>query len=497
MSKKRKIIILSAFLVLFLLIIVICSLVINTYATSHKTDETADMEIIDTDAELLELLDNDNKPIQQPDIQEADTTIVSGTSKESIGGLDEKTSNFPVIDEVKLLDIYSESGSTAIFKCFDSEAESYDWEYYDIASKIWVAADPEDIQIYEDELQRKISGYKIKAEKSNDELMVRCTLHFPEQEDECQTASLFILKDKVKKIAIEDIKTDANTYLSARELPVKVTYEDGTDEMITGLNNLYFITTEEKKDHSTTISGNRIETVTQITTEYDYLYIGLDDEKEEIIRYHPDLISDDMIETKMLITGKDLIAPEISDIIITPFEVSNIDEPVTLSVNISADDNETPYPYLEYAFLFSDQEPTDADWIKKSSFDVSIKRNGVYIAYVRDQSGNIAQMEKEIITVDTKAPVISSVTLSNEEGWCKSNTIMVEAQDAEEMFYCFRSMTDGTFSDWISYSEYSVNKNGTWIIQVKDAAGNISEAEIVVNNIDNEAPTIRSINIKR
>lgn len=479
MSKKRKIITLSIFLVLLVIAII---LAIYFYATSHKNNKTRDQSAY------------------QPNVQEIEeeTAAEIDTSNQADSDAEEETAtDNPAYDgEVKLLDLYSENGTTALFKCFDGEAETYDWEYYDMASKAWVTADPADIQIYEDELQRKISSYKVKAEKGNDGLMVRCTLHFPEKEDECQMASLFILKDKVKKIEIENIEAKANTYLSARELPVKVTYENGTDEVITGLNHLYFIVAEEKKDYSTAISGNRIETITQIITEYDYLYIGMEDKQEEIIRYHSDSISDEVIEAKTLITGKDLTAPDISDINISPFEVSNIDKPVTISVNISAEDDNTPYPYLEYAFLISEQEPTDTDWIKKPSFEVSIERNGIYTAYVRDQSGNIAQMEKEIITVDTKAPVISSVTLLNEEGWCKSNTIMVEAQDAGKMSYRFRSMTDGTYSDWSSYNEYSVNKNGTWIIQVKDGAGNISETEIMINNIDNEAPIIRSIHIK-
>lgn len=502
MSKKRKIIfflklIFLSFLIC--LIIIACSFVVNTYATSHKTD-AANMKNDDMDTELSELLSNNNQSIQssgqaQEGDADADTADIADAPSNDSSVQDAESADFHAT-EMKLLDIYSESGTVAIFKCFDSEAESYEWEYYDITSKTWAAADPEDVQIYEDELQRKISGYKIEAERSNDKLMVRCTLHFPEKEDECQTASLFILKDKVKKIEAEDIEAEANTCLCARELPVKITYEDGTDEVITGLNNLYFIKTEEKKDYSTTISGNRIETITQIITEYDYLNIGLNEEKEEVIRYRPDLISNEIIETKMLITGKDLTAPEIYDINIMPFEVSNIDKPVTLSISISADDNETPYPYLEYAFLFSDQEPTDADWIKKSSFDVNIERNGVYIAYVKDQSGNIAKMEKEIITVDSKAPVILSVTLSNEENWCKSNTIMVEAKDAEKMLYCFKNIDDDTSSNWITDDEYFIDKNGTYAIQVKDAAGNISEAEVTVNNIDNKAPIIRSINIK-
>ena len=105
-------------------------------------------------------------------------------------------------------------------------------------------------------------------------------------------------------------------------------------------------------------------------------------------------------------------------------------------------------------------------------------------------------MEKEIITVDTKAPVISSVSLANESGWCKSNTILVDAQDAGGISYYFENALTGIASDWITFSEYSVDTNGTWIIRVRDEAGNIAETEIEVSNIDREAPVIYRISVK-
>lgn len=51
-------------------------------------------------------------------------------------------------------------------------------------------------------------------------------------------------------------------------------------------------------------------------------------------------------------------------------------------------------------------------------------------------------------------------------------------------------------SEWITYNEYVVEKNGMWTVQVKDAAGNLSETEIMVNNIDQKAPVIRNIKVK-
>lgn len=105
-------------------------------------------------------------------------------------------------------------------------------------------------------------------------------------------------------------------------------------------------------------------------------------------------------------------------------------------------------------------------------------------------------MEKEIITVDMKAPVIKSISLAEETNWCRSNTIQVSAHDASDILYCYENHSGGS-SGWITYSEYTVDTNGIWIIRVKDAAGNVSEAEeIEISNIDKEAPVIHNISIK-
>lgn len=496
MSNKRKIAKLAACMLVFLAVAAVCILWLIPYATSHKepeseSDEGSISHAAESAAALL-----DNVGIDQMN-EEAEAEVPEKLNKTD--GADEPyedTEKFIINDNIKLMDIYSESGENAVFKCYDSEAISYEWEYYDTGSKSWKAAASENLQSYEDEFHRKLSGFSVQADKSNDEVMVRCTIHFQEKEDECQTAFLYVLRDEIKDIFIEDIETNANICFSSRELPVRVTYKDGTDEVLTGLNHLYFITTEEKEEHSTTISGNRIDAVTQITTERDQLYIGLE-EKEVSVRYRSASSKpEDMIETSVILKGKDLTAPVISEVSISPYEVSNIDKPVILTVSISAEDNETPYPSLEYAFLFSDQKPDEEDWEKKAVFDISIERNGIYTAYVRDRSGNIAKMEREIVTVDTKAPAINSVSLSDETGWCKSNTIIVTAKDKGTLTYRYECEGTGEDSGWITYNEYSAAVNGTWHIYVKDAAGNISESEIMVSNIDREAPIIKNIHVK-
>ena len=129
-----------------------------------------------------------------------------------------------------------------------------------------------------------------------------------------------------------------------------------------------------------------------------------------------------------------------------------------------------------------------------SSFDVDIKQNGIWVAYCRDENGNIATKEKELIAIDDKAPVVD-LQLAN-ESWCQENKIIVEAEDDSMVQYCYRCSSLGIDSGWISEMTYSVKENGMWIVQVKDEAGNVTEEEISISNIDTEPPIIHGIRIK-
>lgn len=488
MSKKRKRLIWILAGVAALVSVSAAVFLGVSYATSHKT-------VAEENEDLLALI----KEVSQADPPSQSTGIPDEAAEDPPDqeGKTEEAARPLTDDAIKLSDIYSEAGSTAIFKCYDKAAESYKWEYYDLEERSWKSADAFyfKVQTLQDELNREISCLEVNAEKGNDKLMVRCTIQFDTKEAQQQTASLFLLKDKIKAISAKDFTTDANAYLSVKEMPVTVTYQDGSQEELTGLNDFYFLSSQEERDLSTSISGNRMETTTLITTECNYFHTGLNEEQEATLRYRKGKNADG-VETTCKIIGKDTLAPTISDVTVSAYEVSRIDQPVVLTVTISAEDDLTPYPELAYAFKFADEELKEEDWIKKASFDVSIERNGTYIAYVKDQAGNISQEEKTVITVDNKAPVISSVSLETEGRWCQSNTILVDASDAGQMKYSFENKEKGLASDWISYEEYAVDANGTWTIRVKDNAGNISETEIEVSNIDKEAPVIKRISVK-
>lgn len=498
MNKKKRAVMV---IILVLLIIAAAAFIILLYYKYFpgKADETANGMAIFTEntgsvpvKELINSSLQNEEPAGEPDNPESESSTEDYEQPDAAQEQEDMLQ--PLTEtEIRLADVYTEEGKEAVFYCYDKDAVSYVWEVFDITSNSWVPAREEAVALSVDELYRKVSSFKSSGDGSGDDLMVRCTLQFQDEgaEDIVQTAFLHQLKGSIKDIIPEKYETDANTFICARDIPVKIIYEDNTEEMITGLNGLFFISQEEETEYSTSVSGNKVETITTTISECSYIRIG-EEEKKIQMRYSAESGTD--IEAEVKIAGQDLKAPVISNIEISPYEITNVDAAVILTISITAEDNVTPYPYLEYAFLLADCEVTEADWRKESTFDVEIEKNGVYVIYVKDESGNISKEEKEIITVDTKAPVIQADLA--ETDWCKSNTIIVKAKDYSELKYCFTCREDNSSSDWISYDNYTIDKNGTYIVQVKDAAGNIAEEEIVVSNIDKEAPVIREINEK-
>lgn len=82
--------------------------------------------------------------------------------------------------------------------------------------------------------------------------------------------------------------------------------------------------------------------------------------------------------------------------------------------------------------------------------------------------------------------------------WCRMNRICVstEVTGADSLAYRYICEKAGEDSGWISKSCMDIHENGEWKIQVRDAAGNITEKAINVDNIDTQAPVILRITEK-
>ncbi len=385
-------------------------------------------------------------------------------------------------------DVYAEKGGLAVFQAYYPDAGDYQWEI-ETESGQWEEASSEMVRERSDELQRKISLLELTADR---EKAIRCRIRVGHNPEVNYTAALHILSGAVSSISADEFSAEAGKYVNAGEIPVEVTYSDGRQEVITGLSGLYFLDTEESKESSETASGNMQETITTVKTACDYnrLEAGT---AEGTLGYRKQ--DGESLEAPVNLKGLDLTAPVISELQIDDFEVSNVDRPVPVTVSVSASDDVTPTRQLDYAFLPEGLEIQEEDWKKEAVFTAEITKNGIWTAYCRDEAGNVATADQELIVVDNKAPTIN-ISLQYKEEWCRQNTIYVSAEDNLPVEYRYICTASGKDSGWTSESSKGVDANGTWTVQVRDAVGNTAEQGITVDNIDTRAPVIRSITEK-
>ncbi len=390
----------------------------------------------------------------------------------------------PISDFItKLSDIYAEKDSMVVFRCYHPEATEYTWEVYDEGR--WESAAESEIIPKVDELYRKTSTFMTSADK---EKQIRCRISLAGGTSVLEEASLYLLPEKIRSISADSYTVKAGEYVDSLTVPVVVIFTDDREETITGLNGLYFWNTEEESiEQSSTETGGIKETVTMVSTasEYSYIEVG---ENQGRMRYQDQ-------DIPVIIVGEDQTAPTIQDLTVSAYAISDgSSEPEPVTVTFLAEDDISLRAALEYAFLPAGTEPQETDWNREASFDVDIKQNGTWVAYCRDESGNITTREEEVIAIDNKAPVVK-LQLEN-VSWCQENKIIVEAEDDSMVQYCYRCPSLRIDSGWISEKTYSVKENGMWIVQVKDEAGNVTEEEISIDNIDMEPPVIHGIRIK-
>lgn len=478
--RKRTIVMIPAALLVLCALLCVIILIVNNSFTEQGAPET--------EPEQTETAETaDSVPEEEESAAEADQNL-----EES--GEEEYAAPHKTTEAVKLSDLYTVSGSTVQLECYYPEAQSYVWEVYNRHTCVWETVDSESKQ---DELYRPVSVLCVTAE-GTDTTPVRCTVSMEGGETITENASVYIIPDIQEISGTEEYVTDAGKYVSSREIPVQVSCVNGTQNVITGLYGLTFVESTEERELSSNGTGNPMETVTTVYTECNYAYIGLED-KVFLLRYR---CGDQILDTEVTLSGKDLCAPTISAVDVGGFEISNVDMPVTASISITAEDDKTPYPDLEYAFIpkgtdakdDTEPVPADADWTKKAVFDLDITQNGTWVAFCRDQSGNMASVEKEIIVVDQKAPVIS-VRLADTE-WCSATRLIIEAEDHLPVEYKVITPA-GTDSGWMAQNEHEVNCNGTWEVQARDSVGNISAEKIIVTNIDKQEPVIEKITAEK
>ena len=186
---------------------------------------------------------------------------------------------------VKLSDAYVEKGSVASLKSYYPDATGYTWEVRDMENGKWLQVPEEDIAQTTDELYRPVSIYMAEVYAEKGEYDIRCTASLEGGEMITDTATLHPL-EKIKSISADEYTGKAGEYISARQIPVNVTYENGRQETVTGLNGLYFLEKEEssKPGTDTVSSDNMTEVITTVIMSKEYCY--LEGEKTCTLRYH-------------------------------------------------------------------------------------------------------------------------------------------------------------------------------------------------------------------
>ncbi len=178
---------------------------------------------------------------------------------------------------------------------------------------------------------------------------------------------------------------------------------------------------------------------------------------------------------EVTIDNIDNVAPTIDKIIKNP----NVPTNAPLEITIIASD---------VGFGLAD-EPYRVDgsaWQSSNKF--MIADNGVHEIDVRDKAGNTIMMTTDISNLDYDNPVIDEVTQDITE---QTNTDVVLTVTAHDIGLGLANkpykLENGS---WVSSNKFTVEKNGNYMISVRDEAGNIETYTHTVSNIDKELPVV-------
>ncbi|GFI68462.1 hypothetical protein IMSAG249_00279 [Lachnospiraceae bacterium] len=434
-----------------------------------------------------------------PELPEADYTDIIPEEPEP----DRELSSIPAGEEiysqepVPLTDISVFEGETASFQCYDKDAMDYEWEYYSTLDRQWqgIERKPElEKSTGMDSLHREVSLLEVPGTKENNLLGLRCTAKLADGSETRWEASLNIMEamENIEGIHAEPLQAEAGGYLSALTVPIVIDMAEG-EQTVSGLYGLSFCVSQNEEESKVYDQENSVMTEVYTKTSRESAYVCIEEGEQTVpVRFR---YKDEIYDTEIQITGTDTRAPEISGLRLE-YEVSNQDvknTPVKIYAEVT--DNYCLPSEITYAFAAKGQSG-ELQWQEQLPLETEVPKNGTYCFYAKDKAGNVSQKETEIIAVDTKAPVIHAISLGSEAGGAESNTITVDASDKTELSYRFLSDSGSVLSEWGNENTYTATINGTYTIEVKDAAGNTTEGTITISNLDTAAPRIVSIHEK-
>lgn len=148
----------------------------------------------------------------------------------------------------------------------------------------------------------------------------------------------------------------------------------------------------------------------------------------------------------------------------------------------------------------------ESEWTEVTSETVSkeVFENERWYIYISDMVGNTKDAHVDISGLDKTGPEISEQydIKYSKNGASITVNVKDETDGSGLMAYAFsESSNEADIKEWknIFAGQTQIvdllKNNGTWYLYVKDKAGNISRLEIVVDGIDNIAPTIGNVTI--
>lgn len=266
------------------------------------------------------------------------------------------------------------------------------WEIYNAQTDTWkIPADSVDVQT--DEMGRRCSVLSVQT--GAEDVSVRCTVFMAEGETATDEAVVHIIPDIVA-IEAEDYTADAGTWISGKDIPLTVSYADGTQDTVTGLYGVTFLDRQEDREYSVDENGHAVETVTTVNTIYEYARIEPGD-RELLLRCRA---GEQELETNLTVSGKDA-APVVSVSLENPEDWCE-----TNKLIVDAAD----YSSVEYRFINVINGEEDSGWTERNEYAIS--RNGTWEIQVRDASGNVTAETVTVSNIDNQKPVIEKIVIA-------------------------------------------------------------------------------------
>lgn len=151
------------------------------------------------------------------------------------------------------------------------------------------------------------------------------------------------------------------------------------------------------------------------------------------------------------------------------------------TITLAASDSESGLCVNAYRF-------NGGVWGTRTMYEVT--GNGTYSVEVMDVAGNVVQKVISITHIDNENPITE--LSCDDSTWSRSKTITVSATDAGAGLHieAYRFHNGAVWSQWSESNTYEATANGTYLIEVKDGVGNVTQKSISLSRIDNKKPTL-------